>query len=63
MLIGLANDEIGYIIPRYNFELHEDAPYIGEAEGDHYEETRSLGPDTEELLMKQALRLLDWSAP
>jgi len=61
-LIGLANDELGYIIPAYNFQLHPDVPYLDEAEGDHYEETNSLGPDTQPLVSAQAERLLDWSA-
>ncbi len=42
--VGLANDEIGYIIPEEDFVLHPDAPYAVEAEG-HYEETNSVGPD------------------
>lgn len=60
-ILGLANDELGYIIPAYNFKLHESVPYLDEAEGDHYEETNSLGPDTQPLISAQAERLLDWS--
>jgi hypothetical protein len=44
-IIGLGNDEIGYIVPPYNFEL-AGAAYLDEAPGDHYEETNSLGPRT-----------------
>ena len=44
MVIGLANDEIGYIVPPSDFSLDEELPYFREAEGDHYEETNSLGP-------------------
>lgn len=44
MVIGLANDEIGYIVPPSDFSLDEELPYFQEAEGDHYEETNSLGP-------------------
>lgn len=45
MVIGLANDEIGYILPPSDFVLHASLPYLSEAEGDHYEETNSVGPD------------------
>lgn len=46
--VGLANDEIGYIVPPTDFLLNEKNPYLertmdykGE---DHYEETNSVGP-------------------
>jgi hypothetical protein len=60
-LIGLGNDELGYIIPDYDFKLHEDVPYILEAEGDHYEETNSLGPRTAGIVLAETERLLAWS--
>lgn len=48
LIIGLANDELGYIVPPSDFLLNEKLPYIertmdhkGE---DHYEETNSVGP-------------------
>lgn len=47
MLFGLANDELGYIIPEFLFETHPNNPYLDEAEGDHYEETNSVGPHME----------------
>ncbi len=59
-IIGLANDEIGYIIPEYNFKLHETMPYLDEADGDHYEETRSLGPNIATQLDQEAEALLNW---
>ena len=43
-ILGLGMDELGYIVPSYDFELGSPA-YLVEAEGDHYEETNSLGPD------------------
>jgi hypothetical protein len=43
-VIGLGMDEIGYLVPPYDFQLLEGAPYVGEPEGDHYEETNSVGP-------------------
>ncbi|MCA9672734.1 MAG: neutral/alkaline non-lysosomal ceramidase N-terminal domain-containing protein [Myxococcales bacterium] len=47
MVLGLTPDFVGYIIPRFNFETHFSLPYLLEAEGDHYEETNSIGPDTD----------------
>ncbi|MBL90730.1 MAG: hypothetical protein CMH56_02835 [Myxococcales bacterium] len=44
MIFGLGQDEIGYLVPPYDFILDESSPYIDEAEGDHYEETNSVGP-------------------
>ena len=38
-ILGLGNDELGYIIPEYNFVLDGAVAYLREAEGDHYEET------------------------
>ncbi len=58
-ILGLANDELGYIIPEYDFIVHDGAPYILEADGDHYEETNSLGPETAGLLRAHAELLLE----
>ena len=60
-IIGLGNDELGYFIPPYNFKVHPDVPYLLEADGDHYEETNSLGPDTATLLDEEVQRLLEWT--
>jgi len=43
-LLGLTGDFLGYFIPDYDYELNAGAPFIAEAEGAHYEETNSLGP-------------------
>ena len=43
MVIGLANDEIGYIVTPSDYVLDADLPYVQEAEGEHYEETNSVG--------------------
>lgn len=43
IVVGLANDEIGYIVPPSDFALHPELPYLEHAEGDHYEETNSVG--------------------
>ena len=60
-IVGLANDQLGYIIPPYNYILHDTAPYVFEAEGDHYEETNSLGPRTAPLLDDVVQQLVGWS--
>lgn len=44
IVVGLANDEIGYIVPGDDFVLHDELPYFQEANGDHYEETNCVGP-------------------
>lgn len=54
MIIGLANDELGYVLPPNDFILHEYAPYFEDGrdihERRHYEETNSLGPDTAKII-------------
>ncbi|MCS6913112.1 MAG: hypothetical protein RMK29_01830 [Myxococcales bacterium] len=41
---GLTGDFVGPILPRFNFVLDADAPYLRAAPGDHDEEMHSLGP-------------------
>jgi len=45
--VGLADDEIGYIVPPNDFLTDPDAPYLKDAEPEdgsrHYEETNSVG--------------------
>ena len=43
IVVGLANDELGYIVPPSDYVVDEDLPYFWEADGDHYEETNSVG--------------------
>lgn len=43
-VFGLANDEIGYIIPKTEFD--RKAPYLYNAKKAHYGEINSLGPET-----------------
>jgi hypothetical protein len=52
MILGLGNDELGYIVPTYDFKLHDRAPYFDEAPGDHYEETNSVGPEFAPIVME-----------
>lgn len=54
LVFGLANDELGYILPPNDFILHEKSPYIenGRDRHDrrHYEETNSMGPKTAQVI-------------
>lgn len=54
-LIGLANDEVGYIIPKSQWDTA--APYAYGLDEPQYGEANSLGPETAPLLM-DALREL-----
>jgi Neutral/alkaline non-lysosomal ceramidase, N-terminal len=58
MVFGLSVDFLGYIVPRYNFVLDPTAPYLAEAQGDHYEETNSLGPRAEPEIVGTARQLV-----
>ncbi len=55
-VVGLCNDEIGYIIPENDFYLHEWLPYfnttVDAAGRNHYEETNSTGPETAGTLLE-----------
>ena len=50
LIIGLANDEIGYVVPPSDFKLNEKFPYVKPLDvtdgENHYEETNSTGIDT-----------------
>ena len=54
-VVGLANDELGYIIPDNDFVLHEWLPYINIATDsygrEHYEEVDSAGPATAGIIL------------
>jgi len=60
LVLGLADDYLGYILPRWNFELSPDAPYLEEADGDHYEETNSVGPTAETEIVSPMADLIGW---
>ncbi|MBQ7543208.1 MAG: hypothetical protein IJT44_13050 [Clostridia bacterium] len=53
-IVGLANDELGYILPPNDFLLHPETPYFSATRDRHgrrhYEETNSLGPRTAETI-------------
>ncbi|MCK6507133.1 neutral/alkaline non-lysosomal ceramidase N-terminal domain-containing protein [Myxococcota bacterium] len=61
-LVGLGNDQLGYMLPTYDFELHPTNPWFDEAEGDHYEETNSLSSQAVPLYEAQVDALLGWIA-
>jgi len=61
-ILGLGNDEIGYLVPSYDYQLDESLPYIEQAPGDHYEETNSVGPDAVPAILDLGAQLLAWSA-
>lgn len=49
LVFGLANDELGYIVPKSSYLLNEKAPYVAtqkdETGENHYEETNSSSKD------------------
>ena len=63
MIIGLANDELGYVLPPNDFVLHEEAPYFENGHDihgrRHYEETNSLGPHTAEIIAKTVKEIIN----
>ncbi len=63
MVWSLANDELGYLIPDYNYVLHPSSPYLNEAPGDHYEETNSVGISARRVLVGSLEALADWPVP
>jgi hypothetical protein len=60
-IIGLGNDEIGYLVPPYDYKLDERSPYLVEAEGDHYEETNSVGPSAVPALQQVIEQVTTWT--
>lgn len=53
---GLSNDEVGYIIPKSEWDV--DLPYLYLDKGDTYGEGNSLGPDTAPILYKELLDVI-----
>lgn len=57
--VGLMQDEIGYIVPEYDYKLDAQNPYLEEASpGDHYEETNSVGTNVQAQVVEPILQLL-----
>ncbi|MBI2070639.1 MAG: hypothetical protein HYT79_08560 [Elusimicrobia bacterium] len=64
MIIGLANDEIGYIVPEYDFRINAMSPAMHpRPKGHHYEETNSLGRRATPLLLQAIERLINPTTP
>ena len=61
-VIGLCNDELGYILAENDFMLNEALPYINKAtddmDRDHYEETNSTGPETGRILLEATEKMI-----
>ncbi|MDP1825697.1 MAG: hypothetical protein Q8L48_20720 [Archangium sp.] len=60
MVVGLSGDEVGYLVPSYDYKLHPTEPFAEQAAGNHYEETNSLGPSTVPTLLEAAQKLMGW---
>jgi hypothetical protein len=56
-IFGLANDEIGYIIPKSEWDW--DPPYLYHSEKPVYGEINSVGPDTARLIHEAMRRLCE----
>jgi hypothetical protein len=56
MLVGLANDEIGYIIPKRQWD--EKPPYCYRRKASQYGEINSVGPETAPILCKAFAELV-----
>lgn len=62
-VIGLCNDELGYILAENDFLLNDAMPYINKATDDmdrgHYEETNSTGPNTGAIILNEMESLIE----
>lgn len=63
LIVGLANDEIGYIVTPKDFLLNKENPYLDKTmdiKGEnHYEETNSVGPECAEKIADAVAAVLD----
>ena len=54
LIVGLCNDELGYIVPPGDYLLNSDMPYletVTDSKGEnHYEETNSVGIQVAEII-------------
>lgn len=55
--LGLSNDEIGYIIPKSEWDTEK--PYLYNDERDTYGEENSLGPETGPLIYKSLVEVIN----
>ena len=63
LIFGLANDELGYVLPPNDFMLNDTQPYMDKAIDRmgrrHYEETNSMGPRTAQFISDAFVKVLD----
>ncbi|MBI4060059.1 MAG: hypothetical protein HY403_01380 [Elusimicrobia bacterium] len=62
MIAGLANDELGYLVPGYDFKVRPSKTMLPRLPG-HYEETNSIGRSATAILLDAAARLLKRPRP
>lgn len=58
LVVGLANDELGYIVPEYDFKARPNRTMLPRMPGHHYEETNSIGPSATKIIVDTARELL-----
>ncbi len=56
-VIGMANDEVGYIMPKTHWDT--EPPYTYRAKRPYYGEINSLGPDAGPTLYREVKKLID----
>ena len=63
LIFGLANDELGYVLPPNDFMLNTDTPYLDRAIDRfgrrHYEETNSMGPETAAIIADNFTKIIN----
>lgn len=62
MVVGLANDMLGYMVPEYDFKVRPSKSMLPRWPG-HYEETNSIGPSSTRILTEAAAGLLEEPRP
>ncbi|MCM2304309.1 MAG: hypothetical protein NDJ72_06370 [Elusimicrobia bacterium] len=62
MIVGLANDMLGYMVPEYDFKIRPSKSMLPRYPG-HYEETNSIGVSATAILTEAAARLLEEPRP
>lgn len=63
LVVGLANDELGYIVPEYDFQITDNRSLDPHPPGTHYEETNSIGRRATRLILDAAEELSRESTP
>jgi len=59
LMVNLANDAIGYIIPKSEWD--NEAPWIYDEKGETYGEVVSLGPNTGPIIHQNIIKLIEQS--